>query len=494
MGYVLTIDQGTTGTTVSLLNKDGFQVSKINKEFQQIFPQPGWVEHNANDIWNSVLYGIEKVLEKSQLTGADIDTIGITNQRETVVLWDKSTGQPLYNAIVWQCRRTTEFCKSLKKKGLEKTIKSKTGLVVDPYFSASKINWLLNNVKGLKAKLKNKQVACGTIDSWLLYKLTGGEAHKTDVSNASRTQLMNLKTLNWDIDLLKIFKVPFDILPQIVPSNSDFGKTKNIGIIPDGIAINALIGDQQSALFGQACFSPGEAKCTFGTGSFILMNTGEKLVRSHSGLLTTVGWQLKGGKKAVYALEGGAFICGAAVQWLRDNMHFVDHAAEIERLALSVDSTDGVELIPAFTGLGAPYWQPQARGLICGLTRGTQRGHIARATLEGMALQNVDILVAMEKDLKKKMPKLKVDGGASENNLLMQMQSDYLGVKLQRPAFIETTAAGAGYLAGLGAGIWKSMNEIKQIYKLDREFKSQIPPLKRKERLKSWHQAVKRSF
>ncbi|MBT4760899.1 MAG: glycerol kinase GlpK [Bdellovibrionaceae bacterium] len=491
--YIIAIDQGTTGTTVNLINEKGICIEKVNKEFPQIFPKAAWVEHNLDDIWQTVLYGLEFVVQKSNINPKNIVAIGITNQRETVALWDKKTGKSVYNAIVWQCRRTTEYCEKLKKKGLEKTIKAKTGLMLDPYFSASKVNWVLKNVKGVRDKVKKSQLVLGTIDTYLLWKLTQGKSHKTDVSNASRTMLMNIKTGSWDKELLKIFSINENLLPEICASNEVFGVTKNIKGLPDGIPISGIAGDQQAALFGQACFLAGEAKCTFGTGSFILMNTGSELKKSKSGLLTTVAWQLKG-KKINYALEGGAFVCGATIQWLRDEMNFVKESPEIEELARTVPDTQGVELVPAFAGLGAPYWKPEARGIICGLTRGTKKAHIARAALEAMALQNVDILKAMEKDLSKSLRSLKVDGGASKNNLLMQMQSDFLGKTIVRPKMIETTSLGAAYLAGLGVGLWKNTKAIKDIWSMDKSFKPAMPASKRKARLELWQSNVKRSF
>lgn len=491
--FILSIDQGTTGSTVSLVNEMGKIVCSHNEEFPQIFPKPGWVEHNPNDIWKSVLSGIKAVHEKTKVKPGSIKAIGITNQRETVVAWDKTTGQAIHNAIVWQCRRTTEFCQKLKKRGLQKNIKAKTGLVIDPYFSASKMNWILNNVPNATEKMKNSELAFGTIDSFLIYKLTGGESHVTDVSNASRTMLLNIKTAKWDDELLKVFKVNKNSLPEVLDSNALFGKTHKVPGLENNIPITGVLGDQQAALFGQTCFNEAEAKCTFGTGSFILMNIGAKKRSSRSGLLTTLAWKLKSDKSLTYAFEGGAFICGAAVQWLRDGLEFFDSAPEIEKLARQVEDTDGVEFVPALSGLGAPYWDPNARGLICGLTRGTTKAHIARATLEAMALQNADILKAMEKDAQTKMKKLRVDGGASKNNLLMQLQSNYLGQNIIRPEMIETTSLGAAYMAGLGVGLWKNLKEIKKVWNIDKEFKKQMSEPQRKERLKSWHRAVDRA-
>ncbi len=409
-------------------------------------------------------------------------------------MWDRKNGEALNNAIVWQCRRTTDFCESLKTAGHEKLVQRKSGLVLDPYFSASKFRWLLQNTKGILPLLKSGRVAAGTIDSYLIWKLSGGVTHVSDVSNVSRTSLMNIKTRKWDKQLLDLFEVPLEILPAIVPSSGVIAHTQGVKGLPDGIPIAGVAGDQQSALFGQACFSAGEAKCTFGTGSFILMNTGSELVRSNSGLLTTVAWQLGDTGKAVYALEGGAFVCGAAVQWLRDGLKMIKRAPDIETLAATVADHDGVEFVPALTGMGAPHWAPEARGVLAGLTRGTQRGHIARATLDAMALQNTDILGAMEKDLGKRMKPLRVDGGAAANNLLMQIQADVLGRKLIRPHLIETTVAGACYLAGLGVGLWQSPAELRQIWRVEREFKVQMKAGPRAERLTSWRKALDRAL
>ena len=487
--YILSIDQGTTGTTSLIIDAKGQVASKVNEEYRQIFPKPGWVEHHPEEIWQSVLSTIKKAIEEAKIQAHQVKAIGITNQRETVVVWDRKTGEPIYNAIVWQCRRTTEACAVLKKKKKEKMIQAKTGLLLDPYFSATKIQWILKNVPGAKKRAQARELCAGTIDSFLLWRLSGGQSFKTDVSNASRTMLMNLKTLQWDKDLLKLFGIPMSMLPEISPSAGVFGVTAKMGTLPDGVVISGMAGDQQAALFGQSCFSVGEAKCTFGTGSFILMNTGAKPVFSKHRLLTTVAWQIKG-QKPVYALEGGAFICGAAVQWLRDGLRIIKSSSEIEALASSVSDAGGVEFVPALTGLGAPHWKSEARGVICGLTRGTTTAHIARATLEAMALQNADVLIAMQKDLKKKMSSIKVDGGAVVNNLLMQMQSDYIGSKVVRPQQIETTALGAAYLAGLGCGFWKDLKSIQQIWKFEREFKSQISMAQRKKRAQAWQKAL----
>ena len=490
---ILAVDQGTTGTTIAVMAADGRLLGSVNHEFPQIYSKPGWVEHEPEAIWSSVLKGIRAVGRKGLAKPASIVAIGITNQRETALLWDRDSGKPLNNAVVWQCRRTTEFCEALKKEGHEPAIRSKTGLVLDPYFSASKFRWLLDNTPGIGRRLNQGKVAAGTIDSFLLWRLTGGAIHATDVSNASRTSLLNLETQAWDEDLLKLFDVPRHMLPEVAPSSAILGHTKGLRDLPDGIPIAGMAGDQQAALFGQACFKAGDAKCTFGTGSFILMNTGADRLKSEGGLLTTIGWQLGRGGPVSFALEGGAFVCGAAVQWLRDELSIIKTAPEIEALAETVESSGGVEFVPALAGLGAPHWDPEARGTICGLTRGSGRGHIARATLDAMALQNADILNLMESEAGKRMKALRVDGGAAANNLLMQLQANYLGRKIIRPQVIETTAAGACFLAGLGVGLWSSTTDIAKVWGVDREFKVALSPKKRAERWQSWQTAVARA-
>ena len=488
--YIMAIDQGTTGSTVIIVDQGGGLVATSDKDFKQIYPRPGWVEHDANDIWNSVQHCAREALQKAHASPFDVMTIGITNQRETVLAWRKSTSEILHNAIVWQCRRTADLCKKLKPKW-EKKIKQKTGLVLDPYFSGTKMNWLIENSVAVKKAVKDNDIAFGTIDSFLMWKLSNGKVFSTDVSNASRTMLMNIKTLAWDSELLKLFKVPLNSLPEIKSSAGLFGSTSALGFIADDTPISGVAGDQQSALFGQSCFSEGESKCTFGTGSFILMNTGKKIKFSKSGLLTTVAWKIHD-QPVQYALEGGAFVCGAAVQWLRDGLGIINKSSDVEQLASQVENTNGVEFVPALTGLGAPYWNPNARGEITGLTRGITKNHIARATLEAMALQNADILTAMQKDLGKKIKKLRVDGGASANNLLMQLQSNYLQTQVDRPQQIETTSMGAAYLAGIGIGHWKNTTEIQKIWKIDSSFKPQITKKKLTDRLKSWHKAIKK--
>ena len=493
MKAILAIDQGTTGTTVAVMNTRGVLLGSVNYEFPQIYPKPGWVEHDPEAIWASVLKGIRAVFRKGLCKPADVACVGITNQRETALLWERRSGKPLGNAIVWQCRRTASFCEGLRKKGLEPMVRDRTGLVLDPYFSASKFRWLLNDIEGARGRARRGEIAAGTIDSYLLHRLTGGAVHATDVSNASRTSLMNLQTLDWDPELLKLFNVPKTLLPEIIPSSGDLGRTQGVPGLPDGVPISGIAGDQQSALFGQAGFHRGAAKCTFGTGSFILMNTGQDRMHSDAGLLSTVAWQLPGHKTPVYALEGGAFICGAAVQWLRDELGIIKRAPAIEQLASQVPNAGGVEFVPALTGLGAPHWDPGARGVISGLTRGAGAAHIARATLEAMALQNVDILRAMERDLGRRMVDLKVDGGAAANNLLMQLQADYLGREIIRPKVIETTVAGACFLAGLGVGIWKDTEALAKVWRADQRFPSRMGTGPRRRRLESWQQAVSRA-
>lgn len=490
--YILAIDQGTTSSRACIIDKNGLLISEARESFKQIFPQPGWVEHDPEDIWYSTQRSIRLVLEKAKIKGREIAAIGITNQRETVVVWDSETGKAAYNAIVWQCRRTTVLCEKLKKAKKEKLISKKTGLVLDPYFSGTKLQWIFQNSPEAKKLLKTNTAKAGTIDSFLLWKLTQGQSHKTDVSNASRTMLMNIHTQAWDPELLKLFKVPGSVLPEICASNDYFGETRGLGFLPDGIPITGMIGDQQAALFGQTCFKVGDTKCTFGTGSFILMNSGRKAVLSKNKLLTTVAWKLKA-EPITYALEGGAFVCGAAVQWLRDGLGLFENSADIEDLAESVESSQGVEFVPALTGLGAPHWRPEARGVICGLTRGTTKAHIARATLEAMALQNVEILNTMQKDLGKKMRSVKVDGGAAANNLLMQMQANYCGSVVVRPENLETTALGAAFMAGLGAGYWQSLKEIEQIWKTDRSFDVEMSSKQRQQRLQRWLMAVEKA-
>lgn len=489
--FIMAIDQGTTSSRTCIINQAGGLVAEARETFKQIFPKPGWVEHDPEDIWYSTQRSMRLALEKAGIKGSQIQAIGITNQRETVMVWDAKTGKAVYNAIVWQCRRTQDLCEKLKKAKKEKQITAKTGLVLDPYFSASKIQWILKHVPQAMKKARAGEVLAGTVDTFLLWKLTAGQSHKTDVSNASRTMLMNIHTGWWDEELMKLFGVPDRILPEICPSNAEFGRTAGLGFMPDGIPITGMIGDQQAALFGQTCYEVGESKCTFGTGSFLLLNTGKKAVKSKNKLLTTIAWKLKN-EEMTYALEGGAFVCGAAVQWLRDGLGLFQHSADVESLAKTVASSEGVEFVPALTGLGAPHWKPEARGVICGLTRGSTKAHIARATLEAMALQNVDILVTMQKDLGKKLKGIKVDGGAAANDLLMQMQADYCGVNVVRPQNLETTALGAAFMAGLGSGFWKDLKEIKRVWKVNKEFKVKMTLKDRKNRMIRWQEALER--
>ena len=485
---ILAIDQGTTGSTALILDRNLQLLGKGYQEFEQVYPKPGWVEHDPEAIWNSVRAAVTGALENAGIEGSDLAGIGITNQRETVAIWERASHKAVRNAIVWQCRRTAEICNRLKKAGYESTFREKTGLVLDPYFSGTKIHWMLKEDPSLVARAKAGELAAGTVDSYLVYRLTDGAAHVTDVSNASRTLLLDIHTMKWDSNLLDILEIPAELLPEVVDCSGVYGKTRGLDFLPDGIPVAGMAGDQQAALFGQACFAPGEAKCTYGTGAFLLMNTGERAVPSPSQLLTTVAWRLDG--KVTYALEGSAFIAGAAVQWLRDELKLIDSAPEIEALAETVDSSDGVVFVPAFAGLGAPHWRPEARGVIHGLTRGSNRGHIARAVLEGIALQNFEILDAMEKDSGIDLKALKVDGGAAANNLLMQFQADILNRRIVRPQMLETTALGAAFLAGLGVGLWQDQEDIRRAWKMDREFSAQMDQEERTRRRQLWREVV----
>lgn len=488
---ILSIDQGTTGTTVLLIDEKLNVRGKGYREFRQIYPEPGWVEHDPADIWASVLGSMDEAIQTSGVKTAEIVGIGITNQRETNLIWNRKTGRPYHNAIVWQCRRTSGIVEELKAKGHEALFQERTGLLLDPYFSGTKLKWQLDNLTGLREEVEAKRAIAGTVDTFLTWKLTHGAAHVTDVTNASRTLLMNLETLSWDDELCSILSVPKTMLPEIRSCSEIYGHTRNVTGLPDGIPICGMAGDQQAALFGQACFEEGEAKCTYGTGGFLLMNTGATPVPSKNKLLTTVAWQVK--DTVAYALEGSAFIAGSAVKWLRDGLQFVDEAAQIEALANQVADSGGVTVVPAFVGLGAPYWRSQARGLITGLTLGTNRAHIARATLEGIALQNVEILQAMIADSNHHLVQLKVDGGASANNLLMQMQADFLGCRIIRPEMVETTALGAAFLAGLGVGVWQDFDDIARAWKVDREFQPGIDEKERSRILGRWREAVKKA-
>ncbi|MBU6153627.1 MAG: glycerol kinase GlpK [Bdellovibrionales bacterium] len=486
---ILSIDQGTTGTKVLVMDGELNKVAEQYTAFEQHFPRPGWVEHDLEQIWGSVCAGLDSVL--TRVDPKRIVAIGITNQRETICFWNKKTLAPIRRAIVWQDRRTADRCEGLKKSGLESMVQEKTGLLLDPYFSGSKLEWALNHDQAVASSAKRGELAVGTIDSFLLSRLTRGKIHATDSSNASRTLFMDLKTLQWDPGLMSVFGVESSMLPEIRPTFGEFGKTSGVRGLPDGIPITGMIGDQQSALLGQAAVEEGMAKCTYGTGAFLLMNTGASPRTSKSRLLTTVAWSGVGASPT-YALEGSAFMAGAVVQWLRDGLGMIRDSGEIEALAGSVPSSEGVIFVPAFTGLGAPFWNPNARAMISGLTRGSTRGHIARAALEGIAFQNVDILSAMEKDLGAEIKGLCVDGGACRNDLLMQIQSDLLGRNLFRPAFTETTALGAVFAGGLGSGIWSSVSDVKKAWKLEREFSPRMTPGERDLLMKNWSLSVAR--
>ncbi len=488
---LLAIDQGTTGSTALLLDTQLRVLGAVNREFAQIYPQPGWVEHDPEAIWASVAAAVRGVLEKTGVDASRIAGIGITNQRETTVVWDRATSTPIHNAIVWQCRRTAPECAKLRDAGLEPLFRERTGLVLDPYFSGTKLAWILDRVPAARARAERGELAFGTIDSFLVWKLTGGEVHVTDVSNASRTLLMDLAKAEWDPELLGHIGVPASVLPAIRGNAEVYGTTRGLGFVPDGIPIAGMAGDQQSALFGQACFGPGEAKCTYGTGAFLLMNTGSVPVASRHGMLTTAAWRI--GTETTYALEGSAFIAGAVVQWLRDELRFFSSSAEIEALAASVPDSGGVVLVPALAGLGAPHWRPDARGLIWGLTRGSSRAHIARAALEGIALQNRDILEAMQKDLTEPLRVLRVDGGAAANDLLMQIQADVLDAEISRPEVIETTALGAALLAGLGVGLFDGLDAVRATWREQRRFTPTMPADAREAWVARWREAVSRA-
>ncbi len=489
--YILALDQGTTSSRAVLFDNKGNIIAVAQKEFTQIFPRPGWVEHDPEEIWETQLATAREVIATAKILVKDIAAIGITNQRETTVVWDRNTGKPIYNAIVWQDRRTANFCDDLKAKGLATTIQQKTGLIIDAYFSGTKIKWILDHVAAAREKAIKGELCFGTIDTWLLWKLTGGKIHATDVSNASRTMLCNIETGQWDGELEKIIDVPGNILPQIRSSSEVYGKTTLL----DGkteIPIAGIAGDQQAALFGQLCTQPGMVKNTYGTGCFMLMNTGEKMIPSHNNLLTTIAWKINGVTQ--YALEGSVFIAGAVVQWLRDGLGIIRSSADVEALARKVETTDGVYVVPAFAGLGAPYWNQHARGTITGLTRGSTAAHIARAAVESIAYQTMDVLKAMEADSGISIKELRVDGGATKNDLLMQFQSDMLNTKVVRPIVTETTALGAAYLAGLAVGFWKSIDELQQQWQIEKVFTAAITESKRNDLTKGWQDAVKASL
>ena len=488
--YILALDQGTTSSRAILFDKAGNIKGSTQKEFTQYFPKPGWVEHDAHEIWNSQLEVAQALLAKFKLKAKDIAGIGITNQRETTIIWDKNTGEPIHKAIVWQDRRTASICDKLTKDGMTAYVRKSTGLVIDAYFSGTKVKWLLDKVPGARKRAKKGDLLFGTVDSWLVWKLTGGRTHVTDYSNASRTLLFNIRTLKWDDKMLSKLNIPHEILPEVKDSSRVYGHTEE-SLFGGAIPIAGIAGDQQAALFGQACYSEGMAKNTYGTGCFMLMNTGSTMVTSKRGLLTTIAWGLEG--KVTYALEGSVFIAGAAIQWLRDGLKIIDESPDSEFYAMKVPSTEGVYVVPAFAGLGAPYWDMYARGAIYGLTRGTTKAHLIRATLESLAYQTKDVLGAMEKDSKVQLKSLRVDGGASANNLLMQFQSDILGTTVQRPKIIETTALGAAYLAGLAVGFWKK-KDIKDNWQLDETFESEMADKDRNALYKGWLTAVKRTM
>ena len=490
--YILALDQGTTSSRAILVDHDGHPHACAPQEFRQIFPQPGWVEHDANDIWRSQLAVAQQVMRESGVTAAQIAAIGVANQRETTVLWDRASGEPVANAIVWQDRRNAALCETMSAQGLAGLVQRKTGLVLDAYFSATKLKWLLDHVPGTRARAERGELAFGTIDAWLIYKLSG--AHLTDTSNAARTMLFNIETLDWDSALLELMDIPRSLLPRIVPSSAVSAHTRP-ELFGAALPIGGIAGDQQAATFGQACLQPGMAKNTYGTGCFMLMNVGQQPIASNNRLLTTVGWSLgPGGQhRTDYLLEGSAFIAGAAVQWMRDGLGIIKDSSEVEALAMSVPDTGDVVFVPAFAGLGAPYWDPYARGTLVGITRGTGRGHIARAALEGVAYQNVDVLTAMQKDAAIALTELRVDGGGARNDMMMQFQADILNVPVVRPVVTETTALGAAYLAGLAVGFWGSLDEIARQWRLARRFEPAMGGDERESRLARWQRAVERA-
>ena len=489
--YIMALDSGTTSNRCILFNRRGEICSVAQKEFAQSYPKPGWVEHDPVEIWNTQLSVAQEAMRKVGARAEDIEGIGITNQRETTVVWDKRNGEPVYPAIVWQCRRTAEYCDELRGRGLSERIREKTGLIIDAYFSGTKLRWILENVPGARQRAERGELLFGTIDTWLIWKLTGGRVHVTDPSNASRTMLYNIRELQWDAAILKELNIPACMLPEVRPSSCVYGETE-ASLFGAPIPIAGAAGDQQSALFGQACYHPGEAKNTYGTGAFLLMNTGEKPVFSKNGLVTTIAWGLNG--KVEYALEGSVFVAGAAIQWLRDELKIIESAPDSEYYAGKVKDTNGCYVVPAFTGLGAPHWDQYARGTIVGITRGVNKNHIIRATMESLAYQVNDILVAMQADSGIKLAALNVDGGASANNLLMQMQSDISGAPVQRPTCVETTAMGAAYLAGLAVGYWASKEDVVRNRAIDRVFHPEITAEERAAKVKGWNKAVKCSY
>jgi glycerol kinase len=486
--FLLAFDQGTTSSRALVFDHSGAIISMAQKEFTQIFPSPGWVEHDPGEIWSTQLGVAAEAVSKAGLSSSDIVAIGITNQRETTVVWDKTTGKPVYNAIVWQDRRTADFCDSLKKQQLSSFIQYKTGLIIDAYFAATKIHWILNNVEGARRKAEEGKLAFGTIDSWLIWNLTKGEVHATDITNASRTMLFNIVTQEWDAELLRLFDIPETMLPQVKQSSEIFGTTA-ASLFSSKIPISGVAGDQHAALFGQLCISPGMVKNTYGTGCFMLMNIGDKPILSQNNLVTTIAWKIN--NQVQYALEGSIFIAGAVVQWLRDGLGVIRASAEVEALAAKVKDNGGVYVVPAFAGLGAPHWNQHARGMITGMTRGTNASHIARASLESIAYQTMEVLKAMEADSGIQIKELRVDGGATANDLLMQFQADILQTKVIRPKVIETTAAGAAYLAGLAVGFWKDIKELKQHWEMEKYFEPNIANAKTAEWINGWNKAVK---
>lgn len=489
--YIMALDAGTTSNRAIIFNKRGTIISVAQKEFTQIFPQPGWVEHNANEIWSSMLGVAVEAMTKAGATYHDIKGIGITNQRETTIVWDKNTGEPVYNAIVWQCRRTSKYADQLKAEGLGEFFRNKTGLVIDAYFSATKLKWILDNVEGAREKAERGELLFGTVDTWLVWKLTRGKVHVTDYSNASRTMMYNINNLCWDEEILDMFKIPKCMLPEVLPSSYVYGMADR-HLFGGEIPIAGIAGDQQAALFGQTCFSAGDAKNTYGTGCFLLMNTGHTPVFSKNGLVTTIAWGIDG--KIYYALEGSIFIAGASIQWLRDEMRLIDSAEDSEYMAKKVKDTNGCYVVPAFTGLGAPYWNQYARGTIVGITRGVNKYHIIRATLESIAFSANDVLRAMEADSGIVLSRLKVDGGASANNFLMQTQADIINATVVRPECVETTALGAAYLAGLATGYWENRQEIMVNAGIDRIFNPELTDEDRERKIKGWKKAVNKAF
>ena len=489
--YILALDQGTTSSRAILFDRAGKLVASAQQEFPQIFPKPGWVEHNPHDIWRTQRDVARAVLDEANTSASEVAAIGITNQRETTLIWDRKTGEPVYNAIVWQCRRTAAMCDALKADGFDKPIRAKTGLVTDAYFSGTKVAWLLANVPGVRDRAERGELAFGTIDSWLIWNLSGGALHITDVTNASRTMLYNIHENQWDDEILARLNIPHSLLPEVRPSSQVYGETVS-HLLGASVPIAGIAGDQQAATFGQVCLQPGMAKNTYGTGSFVVMNTGEKPSESERGLLTTIAWQIEN-QPVTYALEGSIFVAGAAVQWLRDGLQIIDSAADIEPLAASVETADGVYFVPAFVGLGAPHWDQYARGTMVGLTRGTTRAHLAHATLDAIALQSRDVLEAMRLDSGIELSALRVDGGAARNNMLMQIQADVLGVPVQRPAVTETTALGAAYLAGMAVGFWNGSGELVDNWALERTFEPRMANDERESLIAGWHRAIERA-